>query len=165
MKNRRLTLGFTLFTLIAACIFAFLSHYIAVNRTGTPPTMPKDSKFIAGDFEYTRMRTRGEWVSCHSDIKSPTDWCRIANQSGDILFEGKFLPLGQDQPLPDSQIKIATYNIDNHWVIGPTETFKVPVVPLEGGAILVPFTDTHTLAARWKAHPEEQQAILKQGPA
>lgn len=158
-KTRRLTLGFTLFTVVAAAAFAYLSHYIATNRTGTPATMPKDAKFIAGNFEYLHMRTRGEWVSCHSDIKSPTDWCRIADQSGAVLFEGKFLPVGKDKPLPDSQIKIATYNIDNHWVLGPTETFKVPVVPLEDGTVLVPSTDTHSLAARWKAHPEELTAV------
>ncbi len=160
MKARRLTWGFTLFTVIAAAIFAYLSHYIATNRTGTPSTMPRDATFVAGKFEYARMRTRGEWVSCHSDVKSLTDWCRIANQSGDILFEGHFLPVGRDRPLPDSQIRIAAYNIDNHWVIGPTETFKVPVVPLEGGVILVPSTDTHSLATRWHSHPEEQESAL-----
>lgn len=164
MRKRRLTLGSTIFTVVAAVGFVYASHYIATKHSGTPATMPKDATFIAGNFDYMKMRTRGEWVSCHSDVRSPNDWCRIADQSGGILFEGKFLPVGKDKPLPDSQIKIASYDIDNHWVTGPTETFKVPVVPLQNGTLLVPSTDTHSLAARWKAHPEEL-AALKLGPA
>jgi hypothetical protein len=147
------------FTVILACGFAYLSHYIAVNKPGAPPDMPKDAHFIAGNFDYMRMRTKGEWVSCHSDVKSPTDWCRIANQSGDIIFEGRFLPVGKDKPLPDSQIRIAPYNIDHHMVTGPVESFEVPVIPLESGTLLVPATDAKPLAVRWKAHPDELTAL------
>lgn len=154
-RARRITLGFSIFTIILACGFAYLSHYLAVAHTGVPPTMPKDAKFIAANFDYLKLRTRGEWVSCHTDVKSPTDWCRIANQSGDVIFEGKFLPVGKDKPLPDNQIRIASYNIDRHMVTGPTETFSVPVIPLEGGTLLVPATDAKPLAVRWKAHPDE----------
>ncbi|SFS20672.1 hypothetical protein SAMN05421771_3757 [Granulicella pectinivorans] len=154
-RTRRITWGFTLFTVILACGFAYLSHYLAVDHTGVPVNMPSDSTFIPGKFDYLKLHTRGEWVSCHSDVKSPTDWCRIANQSGDVIFEGKFLPVGMDKPLVDSQIHITSYNIDHHMVTGPTESFEVPVIPLEDGELLVPATDARPLALRWKQHPNE----------
>jgi hypothetical protein len=141
------------------CIFL---AYQADNslHAAVPANMPASARFIQTGYDVSDNEALGRWVACRLDPVQSSDWCRVTDQAGYVVFEGQFLPLDSDTPVPESGLHFAKLDKDRLWTNGPTEQLPIPVLPLANGQVLVPVPDRGALIARWANDPEESQRYL-----
>ena len=80
-----------------------------------------------------------------------SDWCRVTDQKGIVLYQGDFLPTASTtSPVGNDQLKVSSRRIRSKmWVHGPVEGGPVPAIPLTNGTVLVPASDRYALLQRW----------------
>ena len=97
-----------------------------------------------------------------TDYPQQTNWCRVTDAKGDVVYEGDYLPLHGLAPLSLDNLQVGRADPDKLWVKGPVEGGPVPVIPLVSGDVLVPAADREALATRWAQNPAELQALTGQ---
>ena len=149
--------------LFLCAVFAtvlLIRHGDRALHASTPQDMPADSRFFQTSFDVRRNEAKGEWIACRVDAATASDWCRVTDARGIVVFEGDFTPLSRPTPLPNSQLKVAVQPGANRlWVEGPAESAPVPVIPLESGDWLVPSQDRDALLDRWASNPQELRQL------
>jgi hypothetical protein len=120
-----------------------------------PNNMPRDAHFVQSGYDLAHNDPEGAWVACVVDVDQDTDFCRVTDPHGFVIFEGDFLPLHSRRPVPTAGLRFAARDPQHMWVRGPAEGGPVPVIPLEGGQLLVPAADSEALADRWARDPDE----------
>lgn len=140
--------------------FLVLLHADRALKAALPANMPADSQFLQSGFQVKDNETQGNWVACRVNESEGTDWCRVTDQVGNVVYQGNYLPLGSSVPLNASSLRIRSISPDKIWVSSPVQGLTVPVFPLEGGQILVPAEDSYPLAERWKVDPTEYNRLI-----
>jgi hypothetical protein len=151
-----------LIVLVMGCAGLLTVHGIRSLRPAVPKDMPEDSQFLGSGFDLSHNEPQGNWIECHPSEAEDSDFCRITDVKGTVMFQGEYLPLTDTKPLDPSnphQVQVAKVKPDNLWVRGPAEGQPVPVIPLTDGRVLVPADDREALAARWSAEPEELERV------
>jgi len=155
-------------TFLAFVALSFLVVF-TVNRGRTsldatlPKDMPGDARFVRTGYDLATNEYVGLWVACMPNLEEQTNLCRVTNQRGDVIFQGQFLPVDTQQPVPAAQLKIGTLDKDNLWTDGPAESAPVPVIPLADGQRLVPVIDRAAILDRWAANPAESRKYMLPG--
>ena len=116
---------------------------------------------LQSGYDVSHLEPRGNWVACGIDSEQQTNWCRVTDARGEVVYEGDYLPLRSQAPLSLTSIRLGYAAPDRLWVRGPDEGSPVPVIPLASGDVLVPAADRDALAARWAQNPAELQALTK----
>ena len=124
-----------------------------------PLDMPAGAHFVASSYDLTLNEPKGDWVACIIDRTQNADFCRVTDDRGAVVYQGDFLPLRSEEPVPAGELQVARMNADHLFVEGPAEEGPVPVIRLVNGAVLVPIADSEALADRWSSHPEELRQI------
>ena len=132
-------------------------------RLGLQPARPRDmpagAHFVESSYDISRNEAKGDWIACSTDSAQNADFCRVTDDRGEVVYQGDFLPLRSQQPLPADQLQVGQMNADYLFVQGPAEEGPVPVIKLTNGVVLVPAADSEALADRWSNHPEELRQI------
>jgi hypothetical protein len=144
---------------VAVCGVVLLIRHAETESLAIPKDMPANSKFLQSGFNIANDEAQGTWVACRLEAGEGTDWCRVTDQKGIVLFQGSFLPLNSTQPLGDGELAVAAVNPTKIWVKGPVEGLPVPAIPLANGSMLVPAGDRYALIQRWNADPSEYDAV------
>jgi hypothetical protein len=148
------------YAMIAAVAAVLIVHQVRPAMTAVlPKDMPSDAKFTLTGYNPDNLEPRGQWVACGMDNDHATNWCRVTNQVGTVIYEGDFLPLGSTRALPAEQLEVGQYSPTIDWVRGPAEQIQVPIIPLKNGVMLVPAADALILPARWAKDPHELQVL------
>jgi hypothetical protein len=124
-----------------------------------PADMPAGANFVESGYDITHNEPKGDWIACSTDSEENADFCRVTDDRGEVVYQGDFLPLRSEQPLPADQLQVARMSPDHLFVQGPAEAGPVPVIRLVNGKVLVPAADSEALADRWSNHPEELAEI------
>jgi hypothetical protein len=123
-----------------------------------PSDMPANSRFIPTRYDLSHNERKGLWVFCGSGDEAGVTFCRVADASGVVIFQGDFLPVRNSQSSPNNaSMKGAGAKLT--WVNGPSEGSPVPVIPMTDGSMLVPRDDRDALIHRWNTHPDEWQKL------
>jgi hypothetical protein len=146
---------FLLSVVIVAALFMLFTHGDRALHAAVPKDMPANAQFLPSGFDIANDEQQGNWVACRMDDAQNTNWCRVTDTHGKVVFEGDYLPLAKSEPVDLSDLKIAKVNPGKMWVEGPAEEQPVPVIALEDGNLLVPASDRDALAQRWTNEPEE----------
>ncbi len=120
-----------------------------------PPDMPGDAHFVQSGYDLLRNEPEGDWIACRTDLQQNTDYCRVTDAHGNVIYEGDFLPVNSEEPVAARDLRFAARDLRQLWVKGPAEAGPVPVIPLAGGQLLVPADDSLALADRWARDPDE----------
>ena len=152
MKNPR---GILLILVALVAITFLVRHGMMAMRPSRPSDMPADSTFVQSGYDIGRNEFQGNWVACGADREQQTNWCRVTDNRGDVLFQGDFVPLTGGSAVSPQALIVGTVQPEKLWVHGPAEDAPVPVIPLAGGTLLVPVADREALSDRWSSHPEE----------
>lgn len=91
---------------------------------------------------------RGDWITCRFDPKQSADRCRIVEMDGSLLYDGVFVPYGEQGPIPESDLLLDSKmtNLAQERV-GVKTTRQdsdkpgpqsVPLIYLQNGEVLVP---------------------------
>jgi hypothetical protein len=120
-----------------------------------PNNMPSDAHFVQSGYDLQHNEPEGDWVACTPNAEQNTDFCRVTDPHGFVIFEGQFLPLHSGQPVARANLRFAARDPGHLWVQGPAEGGPVPVIPLADGQLLVPAADSDALADRWARDPDE----------
>jgi len=147
------------FVAVAAAVIILVRHGAAALRPALPPDMPVDSQFVVSGYDLLHNEPRGDWIVCRPDIPEAASFCRVTDSRGVVIFQGDFLPLAGNRPVPQADLRVASVDLDQIFVRGPAEGGLVPVIPLIGGQLLVPAADSAALADRWARDPDELQRI------
>jgi hypothetical protein len=78
----------------------------------------------------------GYWVDCWFDEPTNVDRCKLTDANGDITFEDVFLPC-VGPPVPQRELILDARITDSLWTRSNNLDFKVPVVHLKNGAVLL----------------------------
>lgn len=140
-------------------IFLLVHHGVNALHATVPTDMPRDASFAQSGYDIQHNEPRGNWIACRADIRQSTDFCRVTDAHGTVIYQGAFLPVNSSRPVAAAQLKVATVDEKRLWVRGPAEAAPVPVIPLTNGAILVPAGDAYALADRWNSNPDELRRI------
>jgi hypothetical protein len=153
------SIAFTAVAVLAAI------HGMAALQPDIPQDMPRGtSYFVQSGYNLQRNEPVGQWIACRPDLPQGGDLCRVTDSRGTVIYQGEFLPLSGNQPLPADQLRVAEMVAPrNLWVSGPAENGPVPIIPLANGRILVPAADSDALADRWARNPDELNLIQGQG--
>ena len=154
-----LTAKLTLSIVLAAGVVLIATHGFAALRPALPKNMPEDSLFVQSGYDIQSNEPTGDWIACQADSYQGTDTCRVTDAHGSVIFQGEFMPINGSRPVAGSQLRLANISLKNLWVDGPAEGGPVPVLPLEGGEVLVPSDDVYALTYRWRNNPEELRRI------
>jgi hypothetical protein len=149
----------SLFVLTVIATLFVLRNGDRAMHASVPRDMPSDSHFIPTGFDVNHSEAKGQWVACRADAAEQTDWCRVTDARGTVVYQGGFVPVSTPQPLPDSELRVASNTSGHLWVQGPAEASPVPVIPLASGQLLVPVQDREALHDRWAANPDELRQI------
>ena len=131
---------------------------MAIHPT-LPTDMPRGADFVPVGYDLQHLEAKGEWIACSTDTERNADFCRVTDARGDVVFQGDFMPLRGDEPVPADQLQVARISAEHLWVQGPAEEGPVPVIPLMNGDVLVPADDSAALADRWMNNPVELRQI------
>ena len=124
--------------------------------------MPADSHFIQSGYDIQHNEAQGDWIACKLDEAQGSDWCRITDAHGMVVFQGNYMPVNSLAPVPNDRMQLANVSVSSLWVPGPVEGGPVPVIPLASGEILVPAVDRDALSDRWAKNPDELRHIQGQ---
>ena len=155
-------LRISLFLLICFGAILMVRHGDMSLSPVCPPDMPAQASFLQSGYDVSRLEPRGNWVACGTDHQEQTNWCRVTDAHGDVVYEGDYLPVSGRVPVPTERIELSRSDPDKLWVKGPAEGGPVPVIPLSSGEVLVPAADRDALATRWAQNPSELQALSAQ---
>jgi hypothetical protein len=136
--------------LVVAALEGFRALYPIV-----PSNMPSDAHFVQSGYDLAHNDPEGNWIACRVDAEQNTDFCRVTDPHGFVIFEGDFLPLDSLVPVAAVNLRFAEHDPGHLWVKGPAEGGPVPVIPLADGQLLVPAADSQALADRWAKDPDE----------
>jgi hypothetical protein len=106
--------------LISVGLFFGVRTYIAHRKPYAPPrpaNIPADAVYVQGP------NGRGLWESC--TVGASGIECMIANVSGSILHEGRFIPYRGDGPITQDQIVITQKSGDG-WVSLANGAYLIP---------------------------------------
>ena len=148
-----------LFLVFLSAAIIFIRHSSLALRPALPGNMPAQSSFLQTGFNLQVNEPEGEWVACGQDAEQNTNFCRVSDARGIIVYQGDFLPLRAQGPLPTDQLEVATLRDAKFWVKSPSQAAPIPVIPLRNGQVLVPAGDREALVDRWATHSEEFQSI------
>ena len=144
-----------LLLILAAGTFFLIRHGNMAINPSLPTDMPRGAHFVQSGYDVAHLEARGDWVACSTDSAQNTDFCRVTDQHGNVVYEGDFLPLRSENPVSAEDLQVARIDADHLWVQGPAEEGPVPVIPLANGQMLVPADDNEALADRWRNNPAE----------
>ena len=128
-------------------------------RPALPSDMPAQAQFMQSGYDIAHLEPTGAWIACGTDRAAQANWCRVTDAHGQVVYEGDYLPLRNQVPLPLDRIELSHSDPTKLWVSGPTEGAPVPVIPLVDGDFLVPSADRDALADRWAGDPQELQNL------
>ena len=148
-----------LFAVVAFGSVIAVRHAERGMNASVPKDMPEDSHFLPSGFNVANNEQTGDWIACRVDAQQATDWCRVTDQRGMVVYQGDFLPLNSAAPLPGNALAVASTDPQKMWVRGPAEAGPVPVIPLQGGNVLVPAADRDALRQRWAVDSTEISRI------
>ena len=134
-------------------------HGATALRPELPHDMPGGSYFVQSGYDLDHNEPRGEWIACHDDAADGSDFCRVTDAHGAVIYQGEFLTVEGAARVPASQLQVAGGAQRDLWVQGPAEAGPVPVIKLTSGQVLVPRDDTAALAERWQQNPEELRRV------
>jgi len=141
--------------LIAAGAVLAVRHGADALHPTIPKDMPRNAQFVRSGYDLQRNEPKGNWVSCTADSPDATDFCRVTDNHGTVLYQGDFMPVSGAAQVPASELRLATMDSENLWIEGPAEAFPVPAIALANGEMLVPADDSDALADRWAKNPDE----------
>ena len=148
-----------LLIIAVAGMVLIVRHGSRAEHASLPQDMPRNASFLPSGFDLQQNEAKGTWVACHADQQEDTDWCRLTDAKGTVVYQGAFMPISAGTPLPDDQLRVATLSKGQSWVNGPAAGGPVPVISLANGALLVPADDRDALLDRWNSNPQELQQI------
>jgi hypothetical protein len=148
-----------LILVLAAGAFFLVRHGDMAIHPELPKDMPKGAHFVQSGYDVSRLEAKGDWIACSTDSAQNTDFCRVTDQRGTVVYQGDFLPLHSSEPVAAEDLEVAQMDADRLWVQGPAEKGPVPVIPLANGTLLVPADDNEALADRWSNNPAELRRI------
>ncbi len=138
-----------------------LLHAGRALHASRPADMPADAQFLSSGYDIEHNEAQGAWVACRVDALEATDWCRMTDQNGQVVFQGAYLPVGSANALPSDRLRVAVINPQKLWVQSPAHQVPEPVLPLASGGMLVPAEDEYALEQRWRADPREYRGVMK----
>ncbi len=145
--------------LVACGVVLLVRHARTETQVAIPRDMPPQSKFLQSGFDVNTNEPVGNWVACTLHEADGSDWCRVTDQKGIVLYQGDFLPTASTSPVGNDQLTVAPADPRKLWVHGPVEGGPVPAIPLINGTVLVPASDRYALLQRWATDPTEFDAI------
>ena len=83
---------------VVSAAVVFVRHSATALRPSLPRDMPSQSRFLQTGFNLQVNEPEGEWVACGQDADQQTNFCRISDAHGIIVFQGR-LP-ARAQPWP-----------------------------------------------------------------
>jgi hypothetical protein len=147
---------------IACGVVLLVRHARTEMQVAVPRDMPQNAKFLQSGFDVNTNEPLGNWVACTLHDADGSDWCRVTDQKGIVLYQGDFLPTATTSPVGNDQLKVSTIDPKKMWVHGPVEGGPVPAIPLTNGAVLVPASDRYALLQRWASDSAEFD-IIREG--
>jgi len=141
--------------LIAAGTVLAVRHGANALHPSVPKDMPGNSQFVRSGYDLQSNEPKGNWVSCTADSPHDTDFCRVTDNHGAVIYQGDFMPVSGRAKVPASQLRLATMDSNNLWIEGPSQQLPVPAIALANGEMLVPADDSDALADRWAKNPQE----------
>lgn len=121
-----------------------------------PSNMPGTARFVQTGYDVATNEALGQWIGCRPSPQQSSDWCRVTDQRGSVVFEGQFLPVDSTALVPVEGLQFAPIDKGRLWTYGPAEQAPVPVIPLANGQLLVPVADRPALLTRWANDPDEK---------
>ncbi len=119
--------------------------------------------FMQSGYGISRLELEGNWVACGMYVAEQSDWCRVTDAHGAVVYEGDYLPLRSPHALLLGSIEVSSQSDPARlWVKGPAEGSPVSIIRLVGGKILVPADDRDALAGRWTSNRQELQNLMGQ---
>ena len=141
--------------------FLLVRHALSALRAlSCPKTLPAQAVFLQSGYDLSRMEVKGDWVACGLDAEERTNWCKVTDSVGTVLFEGDFLPVPTETEVPVRKLKLRVVSPNQLFVRGPGDSLVPAILRSRAGLVLVPAEDVAALAARWKANPDEMNALL-----
>lgn len=150
------------FIVLAIAVVLAVRHGTAALRPSLPPDMPIDSQFVVSGYDLLHNEPGGDWIACRPDLPEDANFCRVTDARGVVIFEGDFLAVAGNRPVPQADLRIASADLGHIFIRSPADGGLVPVIPLAGGELLVPAADSTALADRWAKDPDELQRIARQ---
>ena len=148
---------------LAVCGGVLLAqHAIRATNAALPSDMPRDAHFLASGFDIATSEAQGNWIACRVNPEQATDWCRVTDQKGSVVFQGDYLPADSPIAVSADELQVANVRPDRIWVRGPVEQGPVPVIALTNGKVLVPAADREALDQRWSLDPAELNRVSGQ---
>jgi len=120
-----------------------------------PKDMPSNAHFVQSGYNLQRNEPVGDWVACNSGDDQGTNFCRVTDTHGMVIYQGEFVAVNSQRPVTRANLRFAAHDPKNLWVRGPAEEGPVPAIPLADGQLLVPVSDSAALAERWARDPDE----------
>ena len=150
------------FLLLSVAVLFLINHGRVAMSPARPSDMPAQAQFMQSGYDVAHLEPTGDWVACGTDRPEQSNWCRVTDARGEVVYEGDYLPVRGQNPLPLDRIELGHVDPRNLWVNGPTEGSPIPIIPLVGGDVLVPVGDREALADRWAGNPQELQTLSGQ---
>ena len=148
-----------LFLFAVAATVMVVCHGESALHATVPKDMPGDSHFVQSGFDLQHNEAKGEWIACRADTAEDSDWCRVTDAHGTVVYQGAFSPIQSENAIPNNQLQVSSNSGAYRWITGPAESGPVPVIPLRNGQVLVPRQDREALRDRWNQNPEEYRQI------
>jgi hypothetical protein len=139
--------------LITAGVVLAVRHGATALHPTLPKDMPADSRFVQSGYDLQHNEPKGDWVSCTADSPDDTDFCRVTDNHGTVIYQGDFMSVSDTGQVPAGQLQIASMDSRELWVEGPGDALPVPAIALTNGKTLVPAVDSGALAVRWRKNP------------
>lgn len=118
-----------------------------------PARMPTDAVWRPTPSESVALWPHGDWVDCWDE--GTRDHCVLSNATGEIEYDGDFVPLPGEGPVPNARLRPVTSDTITPWMWSKHANRLVPMMQMEDGTVLTPAGSLEDL----RAYVERMQKI------
>jgi hypothetical protein len=138
---------------LVGCVMLVVIALLVSSGSSPIPARPRNlsphSVFYATGYNLSNNEDRGFWLDCSSTELTEVHRCSVARETGQVIMVSNF-DVVTDRRYYASLLKSGLMKSDElYWVISPTTSAPVPIIPLADGNLLVPSNDRDELVSGW----------------
>lgn len=117
--------------LLVACL-----RLRALHSPDRPAKLSASAVWRPTPTESIRLFPHGDWIDCRQEGK--WDRCILTDASGNLEYEGKFIPIPENAPMPEVRLLPTDSDTISPWMWSNHANRLVPMIHLENETVLVP---------------------------
>jgi hypothetical protein len=118
-------------------ILAAFVLWWAEHKPRRPHTVSSNALYVVPNNLPLRLRQTGYWLECWFDQHENVDRCKLADTSGNGVFEDVYVTCGSQATIPQSEL-VYKRETGRKWIQSPDERVNLPVLYVRYDQILVP---------------------------